>query len=149
VEQDASSSLTDVTKRRRVRPVPRPRKPPRQTAATKRHLFAAVRRYSGLPKKRREELEGAIREEVAPRIDDAVGVHFFGVLDEEATLTSLTAFEAQEAAEVASKRPSTSDALHPEASVDDIEAGSGTRAAAPRTQKRKAATTARRKKKRT
>jgi hypothetical protein len=129
--------------------VARPRKLPGQTLATKRHLFAAVRRYSGLPKKRREELEGAIREEVAPRIDDPVGEHFFGVLDEEATLTSLSAFQAQDAAEVASKRPSMSDALHPEASVDKIEAGSGARAAAPRTQKQKAATTARRKTKRT
>ena len=109
-------------------------------------MFAAVRRYSGLPKKRREELEGAIREEVAPRIDDPVGIHFFGVLDEEATLTSLSAFEAQEAANAASKRPSKSEALRPETSVDKIEAGSKTRAV--RTQGPKASSTARRKKKR-
>jgi hypothetical protein len=97
----------------------RARKP---VAAAKKRLYAATRRYHGLTKKRREELAPAIREELAPRIEDAAGVYAFAVVDEANTLTSLAAFESKDAAESASKRPSSSDALSPETSVDELEA---------------------------
>jgi hypothetical protein len=65
-------------------------------------------------------------------------MHAFAVLDEEDTLTSLTAFEAKERAESSSKRPSSSGVLSPDASVQELEGGVGSAAKEARGLSRKA-----------
>lgn len=84
------------------------------------NVYAAVREYRGLTKKRREELASAIAEELAPRLHDNAGVHAFAIRDNEGTLTSTAIFQDKEAAELASKRPPVAEELSAESTVKEV-----------------------------